>query len=103
MLVTPADMSAFIQFLSDVTRVEGSVPHMETRLTTITNLYNVAQQFDVRVCEEEMALYKSLFTRFRQLKVCLLCMRVCMCMCITLKHLNFVGKGESEIKDAVIS
>ena len=69
MLVTPADMDTFIQFLSDVDEVEKSIPHMESRLTTITNLYNVAQQFEVQVCEEEMALYKSLFTRFRQLKV----------------------------------
>lgn len=69
MLTVPADMSAFIQFLSDAKQVESSVPLMETRLTTITNLYNVAQQFEVPVSEEEMALYKSLFTRFRQLKV----------------------------------
>lgn len=69
MLITPTDMSAFLQFLSDVDEIEDSLPQMETRLTTITNLYNVAQQFEVYVCEEEMALYKSLFTRFRQLKV----------------------------------
>ncbi len=70
MLVIPADMDAFIQFLSNVDRVEGSIPQMESRLTTITNLYNVAQQFEVLVSEEEMAQYKSLFTRFRQLKAC---------------------------------
>lgn len=69
MLVVPADMDAFIQFLCDVNEVEISIPHMESRLTTITSLYNVAQQFEVHVDEEEMALYKSLFTRFRQLKV----------------------------------
>ena len=69
MLVIPTDMDAFIQFLSDVEEVEASIPQMESRLTTITNLYNVAQQFEVHVSEEEMALYKSLFTRFRQLKV----------------------------------
>ena len=69
MLTVPADMTAFIQFLADVSRVEETLPLMETRLTTITNLYNVAQQFEVQVNREEMALYKSLFTRLRQLKV----------------------------------
>ena len=69
MLIFPSEMSLFIQLLADVSEVEASIPHLESRLTTITNLYNVAQQFEVYVCEEEMALYKSLFTRFRQLKV----------------------------------
>ncbi len=69
MLVTPREMNSFIQLLADVTEVEAAIPHMENRLTVITNLYNVAQQFEVRVTEEETALYKSLFTRFRILKV----------------------------------
>ena len=74
MLVIPKEMSAFIQLLEDVTEVEEAIPLMESRLTGITNLYNVAQHFEVHVAEEETALYKSLFTRFRLLKVsCCFC------------------------------
>lgn len=59
----------FVEFLDDVDNIEVEIPELEKKMTNITNLYNVAQQFDVHVCETDMALYKSLFPQFRQLKV----------------------------------
>lgn len=68
-MATPPDVKAFIQFLIDVDAVGAAIPLMERTLRIITNLFNVAQQFDVLVTEEEMALYKSLFPQFRYLEV----------------------------------
>ena len=69
LLSTPTDINSFIQYLSDVDEVSSAIPEMENRLLFITNLHNVAQQFDVVVTKEEIALYKALFPQFRHLKV----------------------------------
>ena len=69
MLVTPSTVDNFVDFLANVDKIEAAIPNMEKRLTTITNFYNVAQQFEVSIHDVEMALYKSLFPQFRHLKV----------------------------------
>ena len=68
MLITPSNVESFVSFLANVDQIEASIPDMEKKLTTITSLYNVAQQFEVSIRDVEMALYKSLFPQFRHLK-----------------------------------
>ena len=62
-------MESFAQYLDSVEEVKAALPKMEEELLTSTNLYNVAQEFEVSVPGEEMALYKALFPQFRLLKV----------------------------------
>ena len=68
-MTTPTNVTEFIQYLSDVDSATASVPLIEKGMLTATNMYNVAQQFEVEVRVEEIALYKSLFPQFRHLKV----------------------------------
>ena len=58
-----------MRYLLDVEEVVSIVPPAEREMLTITNLYNVAQEYEVSVPEEEMARYKALFPQFRYLKV----------------------------------
>ena len=69
MVETPSDVHSYIGYLNNVDSVSAAIPLVEKRLLNVTNIYNVAQQFDVEVCLEEMALYKSLFPQLRHLKV----------------------------------
>ncbi len=55
--------------MQDVENVISAIALIEKRMIVATNMYNVAQQFEVQVADEEMALYKSLFPQFRHLKV----------------------------------
>ena len=75
-----AGVEGFVRYLEDVAEVTAAIAPLDRRLVKVTNLYNVAQEFDVPVAEEEMALYRSLFPLFRNLKVqwwslCVLCRR----------------------------
>lgn len=67
---SPSDVEDFVRYLADVDGVLSALPDLEARLQVVTNMYNVTQHFEVKVQEEEMALYKSLFPQFRHLKVC---------------------------------
>ena len=66
---TPTDVESFAQYLDSVEQVKAAVPKMEGEMLTATNLYSVAQEFEVFVPGEEMALYRALFPQFRLLKV----------------------------------
>lgn len=70
LLNTPTDVDSFVRYLDSVEEVATIIPSMEQWLLTLTNLYNVAQEFEVSVPEEQLALYKALFPQFRYLKVC---------------------------------
>ena len=65
----PSDINSFVQYLSDVKEVTSAIPGMEESLLLVTNLHTVAQQFDVMLTKEDIALYKTLFPQFRHLKV----------------------------------
>ncbi len=69
LLDIPSDVVAFVCYVANVENVISAVPLIEKRMIVATNMYNVAQQFEVQVADEEMALYKSLFPQFRHLKV----------------------------------
>ncbi len=69
MLDTPSDVIGFVRYLEDVDNVISTMQPIEKRMVVVTNMYNVMQQFNVQVSDEEMALYKSLFPQFRHLKV----------------------------------
>lgn len=66
---TPSDVVGFVCYVQDVENVISAIALIEKRMIVATNMYNVAQQFEVQVADEEMALYKSLFPQFRHLKV----------------------------------
>lgn len=67
--VEPSDVEAFVRYLGHVEQVVAMVPGVERELLTLTNLHNVAQDFQITIGEEETALYKGLFPLFRHLKV----------------------------------
>ena len=69
LLGTPTDVESFVHYLGHVEEVTAMIPPAERELLTLTNLYNVAQDFQVPVPDEDMALYKTLFPQFRYLKV----------------------------------
>ncbi len=62
-------MLSFVRYIEDVENVISTIQLTDKRMVLVTNMYNVTQQFDVHVPDEEMALYKSLFPQFRHLKV----------------------------------
>lgn len=66
---SPTDVESFALYLDSVEQVKAAMPKMEREMLTATNLYSVAQEFEVLVPGEEMALYKALFPQFRVLKV----------------------------------
>ena len=63
-------MSDFVQYLSFMTKLLVDLPAMEKEFGLIAKMYAVADEFDVPLPPEELALYRTLLPSFSHLKVC---------------------------------
>ena len=62
-------MSDFVQYLSFMTKLLVDLPAMEKEFGLIAKMYAVADEFDVPLPPEELALYRTLLPSFSHLKV----------------------------------
>jgi dynein heavy chain len=68
----PHNVELFVHYLHDVQNVTESLNDTEEKMTTVSKLYSVAQEFDISVGSEELALYHTIFSQFRHLRNVLL-------------------------------
>ncbi|KAL5256854.1 hypothetical protein ACHWQZ_G011949 [Mnemiopsis leidyi] len=65
------DVSDFVQYLSFMTKLLVDLPAMEKEFGLIAKMYAVADEFDVPLPPEELALYRTLLPSFSHLKATL--------------------------------
>ena len=70
-MAVPTTIESFVEYLGTVDKVSAGIPNDETEINFISKLYNVAHEFNVRISDEDLALYKILFPQLRHLKVIL--------------------------------
>jgi len=65
----PSSVEEFVQYLIYLGKLSSDLPVMETEYNLITKLYAVANDFNVFVPPEDLALYQILPPNFQHLKV----------------------------------
>lgn len=68
---TPASVEEFVEHLSFLGKMTTELPALDKEFLVVTKLFTIADQYNIRIEPEDLALYQTLAPSFQHLKVIL--------------------------------
>ena len=65
----PESVEEFVEHLAILSRINNELPALEREFHTVTRLFTIANDFNLKIDPEQYAFYKSLGSTFHHLKV----------------------------------
>ncbi|XP_069340704.1 dynein axonemal heavy chain 14 isoform X1 [Eulemur rufifrons] len=64
----PTEIEEFVKHFTFLDEISSNISKLEEEYSTLSELFSVVKHYQIHVSEEQMAIYKIILTKFRQLK-----------------------------------